>query len=725
MLAKASTVPLTFEADVGSEALDLPTTALPAPTSRFEGNMAKLAFDTGGTFTDFALLDDNGDLHLHKILSTPKNPAEAVVQGVSELLEEFSGSIAIDNLQVLGATTVVTNAVLERKGVETGFVTTDGFQDMLRIRNEGRYDLYDLNIKYPDPLVTRANSFGAAERIAADGSVMTELKEETVREIAGRLKEKGIRSVAVCLLHAYKYPQHEQRVAALLREEDPDIFVSLSSEVCPEVREFDRASTTVVNAYTRPQMAGHVAHLQREFAKKGIDRQVLWMTSSGGLVPSRRAAELPVRLIESGPAAGAVAAAEFGRIAGEGSVLSFDMGGTTAKLCLIPNGEPTVGTDLEVAHYQRFRKGSGFPLKIQSIQMIEIGAGGGSIAAKNPLGLLDVGPRSAGALPGPAAYQRGGNEPTVTDADILLGYMGTESFVGGSFKVSREAALEAVAKLAKSLDVSVDRCAWGIHDLVNESMSKAAAMHATDLGVDPRSLPMVAFGGAGPVHAYGIARKLGIKRVICPTGAGVTSAIGLLIAPVAVDLSASHPMAVDAWDMEAMNRLLADLAAQGAEVVAAAGVVKETITNRYTVDMRYVGQGHEITVALPERGLPREEFLKQLLDNFSRLYRELFGRTVAASVEVITWRLRASGEKDQVTRPHEAEVADARKGSRQVYFQEIGSFTETLVYDHYKLPVQQAITGPAIVEQRESTAVVGPGGIFHADASGNLVINIQ
>ncbi|HEX8047368.1 hydantoinase/oxoprolinase family protein [Rhizobium sp.] len=686
--------------------------------------MAKLAFDTGGTFTDFALLDDTGELHLHKVLSTPKNPAEAVVQGVSELLERFSGAIAIENLQVLGATTVVTNAVLERKGVETGFITTDGFRDMLRIRNEGRYDLYDLNIKYPDPLVTRANSFGAEERIAADGSVMTELKEETVREIAGRLKEKGIRSVAVCLLHAYKYPQHEQRVAALLREEDPDIFVSLSSEVCPEMREFDRASTTVVNAYTRPQMAGHVAHLQREFAKKGIDRQVLWMTSSGGLVPSSRAAELPVRLIESGPAAGAVAAAEFGRIAGEGSVLSFDMGGTTAKLCLIPNGEPTVGTDLEVAHYQRFRKGSGFPLKIQSIQMIEIGAGGGSIAARNSLGLLDVGPRSAGALPGPAAYLRGGTEPTVTDADILLGYMGTESFVGGSFKVSKDAARDAMTKLANALDVSVDRCAWGIHDLVNESMSKAAAMHATDLGVDPRSLPMVAFGGAGPVHAYGIARKLGIKRVICPTGAGVTSAIGLLIAPVAVDLSVSHPMAVDAWDLDGMNRLLDDLAAQGAEVVSAAGIARETITNRYTVDMRHVGQGHEITVALPDRSLPKEDFLKQLLDNFFKLYRELFGRTVAASVEVITWRLRASGEKDQVTRPHETEIADAKKGSRQVYFQELGAYTETSVYDHYKLPVSQELKGPAIVEQRESTAVVGPSGIFHVDAHGNLVINI-
>ncbi|SOC90334.1 N-methylhydantoinase A [Rhizobium sp. AN5] len=686
--------------------------------------MAKLAFDTGGTFTDFALLDDSGELHLHKVLSTPKNPAEAVVQGVSELLENHADAIAIDKLQVLGATTVVTNAVLERKGVETGFVTTDGFQDMLRIRNEGRYDLYDLNIKYPDPLVTRANSFGAEERIAADGEVITELKEETVREIAGRLKEKGIRSVAVCLLHAYKYPQHEQRVAALLREEDPDIFVSLSSEVCPEMREFDRASTTVVNAYTRPQMSGHVAHLQKEFANRGIDRQVLWMTSSGGLVPSSRAAELPVRLIESGPAAGAVAAAEFGRTAGEASVLSFDMGGTTAKLCLIPDGEPNVGTDLEVAHYQRFRKGSGFPLKIQSIQMIEIGAGGGSIAAKNPLGLLDVGPHSAGAMPGPAAYQRGGTEPTVTDADILLGYMGTESFVGGSFKVSKDAAHQAMSKLAASLDVSVERCAWGIHDLVNESMSKAAAMHATDLGVDPRSLPMVAFGGAGPVHAYGIARKLGISRIICPTGAGVSSAIGLLIAPVAVDLSASHPMAIEAWDIDAMNRLLDDLSAQGAEVVSAAGVPKKTISNRYTVDMRHVGQGHEITVLLPDRSLPKEAFLEELRNSFFKLYRELFGRTVAAPLEVITWRLRASGEKDQVTRPHETIVAEAKKGSRAVYFQEASGYVETSVYDHYKLPVGHEVKGPAIVEQRESTAVVGPSGTFHVDAHGNLVINI-
>lgn len=689
--------------------------------------MAKLAFDTGGTFTDFALLDDKGEIHLHKVLSTPLNPAEAVVQGVGELLAEFGDVVDIDSLQVLGATTVVTNAVLERKGVETGFVSTDGFQDMLRIRNEGRYDLYDLKLKYPDPLVTRANTFGARERIAADGTVMTELAEDDIREIAVQLGQRGIKSVAVCLLHAYKYPEHEKRIAALLREADPEIFVSISSEVCPEVREFDRASTTVVNAYTRPQMAGHVAHLQREFSAKGIERQLLWMTSSGGLVPSRRAAELPVRLIESGPAAGAVAAAEFGRIAGETSVLSFDMGGTTAKLCLIPNGEPTVGSDLEVAHYQRFRKGSGFPLKIQSIHMIEIGAGGGSIAAKNPLGLLDVGPRSAGALPGPAAYGRGGTEPTVTDADILLGYMGTENFVGGSFKVSKDAAHTAMAKLADELGVSVERCAWGIHDLVNESMSKAAAMHATDLGVDPRSLPMVAFGGAGPVHAYGIARKLGITKVIYPVGAGVTSAIGLLIAPVAVDLSVSMPLPLDRWDSVMVKTLLADLARQGAEVVTAAGVDAAAITNRYTVDMRHVGQGHEITVVLPDLSLPQEAFLAELKANFYTLYRELFGRIVEKSgIEVITWRLRSGGAKGQVSRPHtQGEHEHAVKGKRSVYFHELGHAVETPVYDHYALQANVEIAGPAIVEQRESTVVVGPKGRAHVDRHGNLIMNIE
>lgn len=689
--------------------------------------MAKLAFDTGGTFTDFALLDDSGELHLHKVLSTPLNPADAVIQGVRELLDRFQGEVKPDGLQILGATTVVTNAVLERRGAETGLITTEGFEDILRIRNEGRYDLYDLKLQYPDPLVSRYDTFGAPERLTAAGVTIRDLDEDRIRALGAELTERGITSVAVCLLHAYKYPRHEQRVRELLAETAPDVFVTISSDVCPEVREFDRASTTVANAYTRPLMEQHVEELARAFCERGIDRDLLWMTSSGGLVPSLRAAKLPVRLIESGPAAGAVAAAEFGRIAGETSVLSFDMGGTTAKLCLIPNGEPTISTELEVAHYHRFRKGSGFPLKIQSIHMIEIGAGGGSIAAKNSLGLLNVGPRSAGALPGPAAYQRGGTEATVTDADIVLGYMGTENFVGGSFKVSKDAAIAAVDKLAAELAVTRERCAWGIHDLVNEAMSKAAAMHATDLGVDPRQLPMVAFGGAGPVHAYGIARKLGISRIICPTGAGVTSALGLMIAPVAVDVSASSPMALAKWDGAAVKTMLAGLAKQGEEVVTAAGVAPETVTFRYSVDMRHVGQGHEISVQLPDLDLPQEEFLAELEDRFYAHYIELFGRKVENSgMEIMTWRLRASGEKASAKRPV-AEVVGPKplKGHRQVYFDTLGEAVKTPVYDHYALPVDKVFDGPAIIEQRESSIVVGPDGRAHVDAKGNLIIDIE
>jgi N-methylhydantoinase A len=690
--------------------------------------MMKLAFDTGGTFTDFAMADENGAILLHKVLSTPDDPARAVLQGIDELLARVrAGNGNAGAPQILGATTVVTNAVLERRGVETAFITTDGFQDMLRIRTEGRYDLYDLKIQYPDPLVPRDLCFGADERVTADGVIVRSLDEDKVREIAERLREAGIRSVAVCLLHAYKYPQHEQRIGELFASVAGDISVSLSSSVCPEVREFDRASTTVANAYTQPLMVRHVDHLERELSKRGIESQLLWMTSSGGVVPSSTAARVPVRLIESGPAAGAVAAADYARTAGEQSVLSFDMGGTTAKLCLIPDGQPMIANELEVARYERFRKGSGFPLKIQSIHMIEIGAGGGSIASRSPLGLLAVGPRSAGAAPGPACYGRGGTEPTVTDADLLLGYVDERSFLGGDFALDRPAAKAAMARLADQLEITGDRCAWGIHDMVNESMSKAAAMQATESGVDPRALPLIAFGGAGPVHAYGVARKLGIRKVICPLGAGVTSAIGLLGAPVAADLSASRPLALAAWDPAVIHGVLDPLVAQGRDVVTASGVPAEDVTATFTVDMRHVGQGHEISVALPQRDLASAGFVDELLARFYAAYEALYGRTVSGSeVEVITWRVRVSGPRSHVTTGNiagEREVAkDPLKGSRPVYFDELGQYVDTPVYDHYALAPDVQIQGPAIVEQRESTVVVGPSATASVDAQQNLIM---
>ena len=698
----------------------------------------KLAFDTGGTFTDFAFCDDDGSILLHKVLSTPDAPARAVLQGVDELLAKARGGKRArpgeGALQILGATTVVTNAVLERKGAATAFITTDGFQDMLRIRTEGRYDLYDLRIQYPEPLVPRDLCFGAVERISAHGAVMTPLDEASVAKIAAQLVAAGVKSVAVCLLHAYKYPQHEQRVGELLAALAPGVSVSLSSVVCPEVREYDRASTTVANAYTRPLMVQHVEHLERELSQRGVASQLLWMTSSGGVVPSASAAKTPVRLIESGPAAGAVAAADYARSAGEASVLSFDMGGTTAKLCLIPNGQPQVANELEVARHERFRKGSGFPLKIQSIHMIEIGAGGGSIASRSKLGTLTVGPRSAGAAPGPACYGRGGTEPTVTDADLLLGYLDEASFLGGDFALDRAAAQTAMARLADRLGISIERCAFGIHDMVNESMAEAAAMQATDSGVDPRGLPMIAFGGAGPVHAYGVARKLGIRKLICPLGAGVTSAIGLLGAPVAADLSASLPMAVPRWDAVAVQNILDTLAAQGREVVLASGVQAEDIGVSYTVDMRHVGQGHEISVALPELerfGSPAAQgFLDELLVRFHDAYIKLYGRNVSGTdAEVITWRSRTSGPKGHVTasdlRGETQAVPHPRKGSRPVFFAEAGQFVDTPVYDHYALAPGVAVHGPAIIEQRESTVVVGPKASAALDDQYNLIMLLE
>ncbi|MDB6001376.1 MAG: hydantoinase/oxoprolinase family protein [Rhizobacter sp.] len=696
----------------------------------------KLAFDTGGTFTDFAMADDDGTILLHKVLSTPDAPARAVLQGVDELLAKVAAKkganpgtkpAARQALQILGATTVVTNAVLERRGVATAFITTEGFRDMLRIRTEGRYDLYDLRIQYPDPLVPRDLCFGVVERIAADGSVVTALDEDGVRKIGRTLTERGVQSVAVCLLHAYKYPQHEQRIATLLAEAAPQISVSLSSVVCPEVREYDRASTTVANAYTRPMMVGHVGHLERELLARGIESQLLWMTSSGGVVPSSAAAKTPVRLIESGPAAGAVAAADYAKQAGEHSVLSFDMGGTTAKLCLIPNGEPMIANELEVARHERFRKGSGFPLKIQSIHMIEIGAGGGSIAAKTKLGLLAVGPRSAAAAPGPACYGRGGTEATVTDADLLLGYLNENSFLGGDFSLDRPAAYAAMTRLGNELGITPERASWGIHDMVNESMAEAASMQATDSGVDPRALPLIAFGGAGPVHAYGVARKLGIRKVICPLGAGVTSAIGLLGAPVAADLSTSLPMRLSAWNPSAVKVVKASLAAQGREVVLASKVPADRIGFSYTVDMRHVGQGYEISVALPDLDPADPAFLAELTARFHANYVALYGRAVTGTdAEVITWRIRASGPKGEVSlaglRGEAGAVRDPRKGTRRVFFSELGKFVDTPVYDHYALLPGVPVEGPAIIEQRESTVVMGPNASASLDAQHNLIM---
>jgi N-methylhydantoinase A len=691
----------------------------------------KLAFDTGGTFTDFAFLDPSGRVRVHKELSTPASPGDAVLEGIDTLLADVALA-SRSGLRVFGATTIVTNAVLERKGARTAFVTTRGFRDLLRIRTEARYDLYDLRLKYPEPLAPRDLCFGVSERMAADGTIVEPLDEAEVRAVARALREARVESVAVCLLHAPTFPAHERRIAEILAETVPDIAVSLSSVVAPELREYPRASTTTVNAYTLPVMRTHVIRLEEELARRGLERRLFVMTSSGGVVPSDAARQTPVRLIESGPAAGALAAAEYGRLAGESNVLSFDMGGTTAKLTLIPGGRPMVGTELEVARLERFKRGSGFPLKIQSIETFEIGAGGGSIASADQLGLLRVGPLSAGAAPGPACYGQGGTEPTVTDADLLLGYLDARSFLGGSFKLWPDAAAAAVERLADRLGVTRERCAYGIHDLVNENMAKAATAHASECGADLRNFALVAFGGAGPVHAYGVARKIGVRKILCPLGAGVMSAIGLLLAPVAFDVALSFPMPLGDWDAERARALSRTLGERARDVVTSAGVPDHAITLERSVDMRHVGQGYEITVALPELELPRDRFLAELEERFSRAYATLYGRgrMPGTELEIITWRLRAVGPSeavDVVAGAPGAPGATARsseRAPRRVYFEELERPVDAPVYDHYALAPGIAIYGPAIVEQRESTAVVGPGVRATIDPHHNLVMEL-
>ena len=687
----------------------------------------KLAFDTGGTFTDLALLDDAGVVHPHKVLSTPDDPSRAVLRGIDELLE-MRGGRGRDVAAIFGATTVVTNAVLERRGAQTALITTDGFQDILRIRTEGRYDLYDLKLQFSEPLVSRGDCFGAVERVTVDGDVLVPLDEAGVKTIAAAIKSRGITSVAVCLLHGYRYAGHEERIGALLREHLPGVSVSLSSNVCPEIREYDRASTTAVNAYTRPLMSGHVAQLEGELARRETG-QLLWMTSSGGIVPGMTASALPVRMIESGPAAGVVAAGEYARQSGDGDLMSFDMGGTTAKLCMLLGGHPRIAAELEVAHAAKFRRGSGLPLKIQSVQMIEIGSGGGSIAHVGALGLLAVGPRSAAAAPGPACYGLGGTEPTVTDIDLVLGYLDQDSFLGGTFKLHRDAAQAAVDRLAGEVGLTPERCAHGVHDLVNEAMARAAAMHAMDGGVDPSRLSMIAFGGAGPVHAYGVARKIGVKRVICPLGAGVNSALGLLAAPVAVDVAASAPVALNELDAATLDRVRAGLVADAGPAVAAAGLPAHEVTHSFSADMRHVGQGYEINIRLPALDTSLDAFKAAVRDAFRVTYLQLYGREVEGTgIEVITWRLRASGPMGAVgsirTERRGGSAGGALRGHRPVYFKEAGSYVPTPVYDHYSLQPGVEIAGPAIVEQKESTAVVGPYGRATLDARRNLVITL-
>ncbi len=692
---------------------------------------ARLGVDIGGTFTDLILLDEStGALRVGKVLTTPKDPAQGVEQGVQGLLAE-SGLGAAAVRAVVHGTTLATNALIERKGAKTALLTTRGFRDALEIRREGRYDMYDLSIDPPPPLVPRHLRREVTERVLADGSVLLPLDEAQARAVIGDLVAAGVEALAVCLLHAYVNPAHERRVAALAAEVAPGLPVSCSSDVVPEIREYERASTTVANVYVVPLMARYLEDLERRLAELGVPGQLYVMQSSGGIALPAEARRVPIRLVESGPAAGALAAAQAARQRGEARLLSFDMGGTTAKACVVDGGTPLVAREFEVARADRFKKGSGLPIRVPVIELIEIGAGGGSIARVDRLGLLKVGPDSAGADPGPACYGRGGRLPTVTDADLLLGYLDDRFFLGGRMRLDREAAARAVEEhVARPLGLTVTEAAWGIHRVVNENMAAAARVHGIERGRDLRAYPLFAFGGAGPVHCWQVARILRVPRVLVPFGAGAISAYGLLAAPLAFDFVRTRRERLDAADWAAVNRLLEEMEREGRALLARAGVAAADVRIARVAEMRYLGQGHEVEAALPPGTLSAES-LPAIVANFEDAYRALYHRLPqGVSVEALNWRVTVAGPSPEVSLRVEAgpggapDVRAAVKGTRPAWFPEAGGFAATPVYDRYALRPGQTFEGPAIVEERESTAVLGPGARIRVDDGLALVVEL-
>jgi N-methylhydantoinase A len=684
----------------------------------------RIAVDIGGTFTDLVLVEGGRVTANAKVLTTPGDPSIAVETGIGRLLERL-GAGCVD--EVVHGTTLVANALIERKGATTALVTTKGFRDVLGIRRELRYDLYDLFLEMPEPLVPRRLRFEAAERVLADGGVEAAPDPEEVRRIARRMDREGIQAVAVSLLHAYRHPHHERAVAGILRRELPGVAISLSSDVSPELGEFARTSTVVANAYVLPLVAGYLEMLAKRLERLGLrgPLRIMLSTGAGGLAGVDTASRYPVRLLESGPAAGALGAGFWGGSSGSRNVLAFDMGGTTAKACLIENGIPMVAREFEAARVYRFTKGSGLPLRVPVIDLIEIGAGGGSIAGVGPFGLPKVGPESTGADPGPACYGQGGTDPAVTDADLVLGYLNPEFFLGGEMRLDEGAARRAIGRLAGELGLGVEEAAAAIHRVVNENMASAARMHAIERGRDLRRFTLVATGGAGPVHAWGVARALGMSKLVFPPSAGVASAFGMLTAAPGFEFARSLPAPLERTSWEQVRAVLRELAEEGMRQLASSGVAEAEARVDLAADVRHRGQGEAITVELG--GELSGDPAAQIEAAFAAAYTDLYGhRPPGVEAEVMTWRVRVMGpdpELDVTLR--ERVPGDVRKGRRRVWFAETGGFVDTDVLDRYRLAPGTELDGPAVVEERESTMVIGPGAHARVDRLGNLEVEAR
>lgn len=679
--------------------------------------MKRLAgVDVGGTFTDLAYWDDERkSVFLHKVLTTPHDATEGIVTGVEGLPQAPEA--------IVHGTTLVTNALIERRGATIGLITTDGYRDTLEMGRELRYDPFDLTIQAPEPLVPRVRRLTVRERIGANGDVVLPLDEAGVRAAALQLKEAGAQAIAIAFFNAYRNPVHEARAVEIVRDTLPGMFVCSSAQIAPELREYDRFSTAVANAYVMPLASRYLDRLT-----KAAKVPVFVMLSDGGITSARAAMQMPVNLVESGPAAGTMMSAHLAQHSGWDRVIAFDMGGTTAKISLIHDGAPYRSHEIEVARVHRFKKGSGLPLRVPVVQLIEIGAGGGSIAWADNLGLLKVGPRSSSAMPGPACYGRGGKDATVTDADLVLGYIGAESFLGGRMPLSRQAAEDAVDRLGRQLKLDRTATAAGIVEVVQNNMATAARIHVAEQGQDHRRYRMIAFGGAGPVHAYGLARILGISEVVFPRGAGVASAIGMLVAPRSAEFTRSYVQQLEKTQWSAVHTILAELEARGRELLVEAGADATAIRIEPAADMRYLGQGYEVTVPVDHTVLLAKDD-RALRAAFEKVYVERFGRSLpGVPVEVVSWRLRASASPmaSEVKLEHgEGATGAALTGERPVYFAESKDYRSTPVFSRARLAAGQTIPGPAIIEESESTIVVGPRAHIAVHENGNLIMHIE
>lgn len=679
-----------------------------------------LAVDIGGTFTDVVLRRDDGALVTDKTLTTYNDFLEGFFRGVGQVLDKAGLTPKDVDGVVVHATTIVTNALIERKGAPTALIATKGFGDVLAIRNEHRYEMYDPQIEFADPLIPHELTFEIDERILADGTVQKGVDDAEIAKLAEALKAKGVVSAAISLINGFRNPENEQAVAAKLGALMPDLYLSLSSSIAPQIREYPRTSTTAINAYTAPITEPYLKALEIRLADEKVPNKPLIMLSSGGIIGASVAARNPVRMIESGPAAGALAATHYAERLNLDRLLSFDMGGTTAKACLIEERKPLITSSFEVDRMYRFCEGSGMPLTVPSIDMIEIGAGGGSIASVDNLGLLKVGPRSAGSTPGPAAYGRGGTEPTVTDADVVLGLLDADNFLGGSMPLDKPAAEAAVQRLGDKLGTDLAHTAGGIYRVVAETMAAAVRTHAADRGVDHRGLPLLAFGGAGPVHACAVGELLQSTAVIFPPQASVLSAFGTLVTSIRFDLVRSAPGRLDALDWTAVESVLADMQSEGMAALEEAGCNPRDASMSFGADLRYFGQQNELTVFFDHD--PRvSRDVETIRKTFEAAYLAQYGVNPShVPVEIVSWRLTVRGP--DITTESAAQLpAEQGKPKAQrdlLLWPEAGPAN---VYDRSALAAGQKLAGPAVIEERETTIVIPPQWDAEINESGCVV----